>query len=64
MYLLLLKKSSQAAFTKGGKKPYTEENKLNLTPAIRIFVDDEDSHATLEEKKDNQITIKVKVDPE
>lgn len=56
--------SSQAAFTKGGKKPHTGENKLNLTPAIRFFVDDEDSQAMLEEKKDNQITIKVKVDPE
>ena len=32
--------------------------------AICFFVDDEDSKATLEENTDNQITIKVKVDPD
>ena len=56
--------SSQAAFAKGGKKPHPgENNKLNLTPAIHFFVtQDEDSLATLEEKKLTMITIKVKVD--
>jgi len=57
--------SSQAAFAKGGKKPHPGENKLNLTPAIRFFVpQDEDALARLEEKKTSMITIKVKVDPE
>ena len=57
--------SSQAAFAKGGKKPHPGENKLNLTPAIRFFVpQDEDTLARLEEKKTSMITIKVKVDPE
>jgi len=56
---------SQAAFAKGGKKPHPGENKLNLTPAIRFFVpQDEDSLARLEEKKLAMITIKVKVEPE
>ena len=35
-----------------------------MTPAIRFFINDKDSQATLEEKKDNQTTIKMKVDPE
>jgi len=65
VYSLLLKMSSQAAFAKGGKKPHPGENKLNLTPAIRFFVpQDEDTLARLEEKKTSMITIKVKVDPE
>ena len=55
--------SSQAAFAKGGKKPHPGENKLNLTPAIRFFINpDEDSLAALEEKKENMVTIKVRVD--
>jgi hypothetical protein len=54
--------SSQAAFAKGGKKPHPGENKLNLTPAIRFFINpDEDSLAALEEKKENMVTIKVRV---
>jgi len=40
-------------------------NWLNLTPAIRFFVpQDEDALAKLETKKLTMITIKVKVDPE
>ena len=42
--------SSKAAFTKGGKK-------------LQLSVSSSSQEATLEEKKDNQITIKVKVDP-
>jgi len=57
--------SSQAAFAKGRKTPHPGENKLNLTPAIRFFVpQDEDALAKLEEKKLTMITIKVKVEPE
>jgi len=57
--------SSQAALAKGRKKPHPGENKLNLTPAIRFFVpQDDDTLARLEEKKTSMITIKVKVDPE
>jgi len=57
--------SSQAAFTKGGKKPHPGENKLKLTPAIRFFPpQDEDFVARLEEKKLDMIIIKVKVEPD
>jgi len=57
--------SSQAAFAKGRKKPHPGENKLNLTPAIRFFVpQDEDALARLETRKLTMITIKVKVDAE
>ena len=58
--------SSQAAFAKGRKKLHPGENKLNLTPAIRFFIpQDEDALVKLvETKKLTMITIKVKVDPE
>jgi len=41
--------SSQAAFAKGGKKPHPGENKLNLTPAIRFFVPQDEDSLELEE---------------